>query len=117
MSISEYDGAPEPSEERAELTRTMRGLPLRERLIRSAALADRSTLGIAPEDGKAAQHIRSGALKLAAYDAEHGTATGPVQPASLTAHSALPELRAYIRQEYAAYRQAESQRAGRAPLA
>lgn len=82
----------------------MRSLPLRERLLRGAALSDRYTLGAAPEDGKTTQPVRSGALKLAAYDAEHGTAAGPVEPASLTANSTLDDLRTYIRQEYAAHR-------------
>ncbi|MEV7535479.1 hypothetical protein [Streptomyces hydrogenans] len=99
--LAAYDGAPELIDEQEELLRTIRSLPLRERLVRTAALTDRYTLGAAPEDGMATQPVRSKALRLAAYDAEHGTAAGP---ASLTTDSTLDDMRTYIRQEYAAHR-------------
>ncbi|MFF6903325.1 hypothetical protein [Streptomyces hydrogenans] len=102
--LAAYDGAPELTDEQEELLRTIRSLPLRERLVRTAALTDRYTLGVPPEDGMATQPVRSKALRLAAYDAEHGTAAGPVEPASLTTDSTLDDMRTYIRQEYAAHR-------------
>lgn len=55
-------------------------------------------------DGKAAQDVLSAALKLAAYDQEHGTAAGPIAPQTLTPASTPAHLRAYIRQEYADWR-------------
>ncbi|MFG2895414.1 hypothetical protein [Streptomyces sp. NPDC048248] len=43
------------------------------------------------------------ALKLARYDREHQTAAGPLCLAEVTFDSPADELRAYIRQEYAAW--------------
>ncbi|MFI1259048.1 hypothetical protein ACH4U6_35570 [Streptomyces netropsis] len=97
-----YSGAPDLYEEHQELVRMMSQLPLRERLVRRAALADRSALAVPEADGKAVQSVFSAALKLAAHDQVHGTAAGPVAPASLCPDSPLGDLRAYIRQEYAA---------------
>ncbi|MFC5149028.1 hypothetical protein [Streptomyces aureoversilis] len=101
---SAYSAAPDLYEEHQELVRVMSQVPLRERLVRRAALADRSTLAVPEADGKASQDVLSAALKLAAHDRAHGTAAGPVAPGSLSSDSSLGELRAYIRQEYAAWR-------------
>lgn len=75
--VTAYDTAPGLYEEEQELVRTMAQLPLRERLLRRAALADRGTLDVPEADGKAQQSIRSAALKLAAHDQAHGTAVRP----------------------------------------
>ncbi|WP_371558724.1 hypothetical protein OG416_39165 (plasmid) [Streptomyces longwoodensis] len=99
-----YDTAPDLYEEHQELVRTMAQLPLRERLVRRAALADRSTLDVPEADGKATQDVLSAALKLAAHDQAHGTAAGPVAPQALGPRSPAADLRGYIRQEYAAWR-------------
>ncbi|MFH8343123.1 hypothetical protein [Streptomyces sp. AM6-12] len=99
-----YDTAPDLYEEHQELVRTMAQLPIRERLVRRAALADRSTLDVPEADGKASQDVRSAALKLATHDQAHGTAAGPVPPQALSPHSPAADLRAYVRQEYAAWR-------------
>ncbi|MFI8992177.1 hypothetical protein ACIG63_45830 [Streptomyces antimycoticus] len=101
--VTAYDTAPDLYEEHQELVRTMAQLPLRERLLRRAALADRDTLTAPEEDGKALQAIRSAALKLAKHDQTHGTAAGPVAPATLGADSPTTDLRSYVRQEYAAW--------------
>ncbi|MFF4647457.1 hypothetical protein [Streptomyces sp. NPDC001389] len=102
--LTAYDTAPDLYEEQQELVRAMRHLPLRERFLRRAALADRSTLDTPEADGKAIQTILSAALNLARHDQTHGTSAGPIDPATLDAHTAAGELRAYIRQEYAAWR-------------
>ncbi|MGW6412188.1 hypothetical protein ACWF95_34045 [Streptomyces vinaceus] len=102
--LTAYDTAPDLFEEQQELVRTMRQLPLRERLVRRAALADRSTLDVPEADGKATQDVLSAALNLATHDRAHGTAAGPVAPQALGPHSPAGDLRAYIRQEYAAWR-------------
>lgn len=96
-----YSAAPDLFEEQQDLVRVMSQIPLRERLVRRAALADRGTLAVPEADGKAVQSVVSAALKLAAHDRAHGTAAGP---ASLRPDSPLDELRAYVRQEYAAWR-------------
>lgn len=105
-----YDTAPDLYEEHQELVRTMAQLPLRERLVRRAALADRGTLGAPEADGKASQDVLTAALKLAAHDQEHGTAAGPLAPQALGPHSPAADLRAYIRQEYAAWLDAQPTR-------
>ncbi|RST19627.1 hypothetical protein E2C00_00340 [Streptomyces sp. WAC05374] len=92
--------------------RNRRHLPLRERLLRRAALTDRSTLDASAEDGKVVQMITNAAFDLADHDREHSTATGPVRPDSLTTNSTLPHLCAYIRQEYAAHRHAPARQNG-----
>ncbi|MFF8293654.1 hypothetical protein ACF068_31220 [Streptomyces sp. NPDC016309] len=112
MSIPKYDGAPDLYEEQEDLVRNRRHLPLRERLLRRAALTDRSTLDASAEDGKAVQMIISAAFNLADHDREHCTAAGPIRPDSLTTSSTLPHLRAYIRQEYAAHQQAPARQNG-----
>jgi hypothetical protein len=99
-----YDTAPDLYEEHQELVRTMAQLPLRERLVRRAALADRETLDVSEADGKAVQSVLSAALKLATHDQAHGTAAGPVAPQALGPGSPTADLRTYIRQEYAAWR-------------
>ncbi|MFI1869684.1 hypothetical protein [Streptomyces jumonjinensis] len=99
-----YDTAPDLYDEQQELVRTMARLPLRERLVRRAALADRSTLDVPDADGKAIQAVLSAALKLAAHDQAHGTAAGPIAPQTLGADSPTADLRTYIRQEYGAWR-------------
>lgn len=98
-----YDTAPALYEEHQELVRTMAQLPLRERLVRRAALADRETLGTPEADGKVVQSVLSAAFKLAAHDQAHGTAAGPVAPQSLGPSSPGAVLRGYIRQEYGAW--------------
>lgn len=101
--VTAYDTAPGLYEEEQELVRTMAQLPLRERLLRRAALADRSTLDVPEADGKAQQSIRSAALKLATHDQAHGTAAGPVAAATIGTDSPAADLRSYVRQEYAAW--------------
>lgn len=101
--MTAYDTAPDLYDEQQELMRTMARLPLREKLLRLAALADRSTLGVPEADGKALQSIRSAALNLAGHDQAHGTAAGPVAPAIVRASASLGALRAYVRQEYGAW--------------
>ncbi|MFD8386565.1 hypothetical protein ACFV2X_50090 [Streptomyces sp. NPDC059679] len=102
--VTAYDTAPDLYEEHQELVRTMAQLPLRERLLRRAALADRETLNAPEADGKALQSIRSAALKLAKHDQTHGTAAGPVvAPVTLGTDSPTTDLRSYVRQEYAAW--------------
>lgn len=101
---SAYNDAPDLFEEQQDLVRVMSQIPLRERLVRRAALADRGSLDVPEADGKATQDVLSAALKLAAHDKQHGTAAGPMAPASLRPDSPLGDLRAYIRQEYAAWR-------------
>ncbi|MGW1765001.1 hypothetical protein ACWCQL_13120 [Streptomyces sp. NPDC002073] len=103
-NLTAYDTAPDLYEEQQELVRTMRNLPLRERLLRRAALADRTTLDTPEADGKAIQMLRSAALNLAGHDKTHGTAAGPADPATLGNNTASGALRAYIRQEYTAWR-------------
>ncbi|MGW2415984.1 hypothetical protein ACWCV5_27990 [Streptomyces tubercidicus] len=98
-----YRQAPPLQEEHEDLVRTMRHLPVRERLIRRAALADRSSLAVAPTDGKAAQDLISAARKLALHDREHRSAAGPLILSDVTARSPAEDLRAYIRQEYGAW--------------
>ncbi|MFJ8697350.1 hypothetical protein [Streptomyces roseolilacinus] len=112
MSIPEYHGAPDLHEEQEDLVRNRRHLPLRERLLRHAALTDRSTLDASAEDGKVVQMITSAAFNLANHDREHSTAAGPIRPDSLTTNSTLPQLRAYIRQEYAAHQRAPARQNG-----
>ncbi|WP_330346651.1 hypothetical protein OG858_46920 (plasmid) [Streptomyces europaeiscabiei] len=101
--VTAYDSAPGLYEEEQELVRTMALLPLRERLLRRAALADRGTLGAPEADGKAVQSIRSAALRLTSHDRAHGTAAGPVDPETLGKDSPTADLRSYVRQEYAAW--------------
>ncbi|MEU1824281.1 hypothetical protein ABZ502_17860 [Streptomyces abikoensis] len=103
--VPAYETASDLHEEHQELVRTMAQLPLRERLVRRAALADRSALSVPEADGKAVQSVLGAALKLAAYDQAHGTAVGPILPASVGVGSPLRDLRAYIRQEYVAWQQ------------
>ncbi|MBV9024684.1 MAG: hypothetical protein JO362_13035 [Streptomycetaceae bacterium] len=103
--VTAYDTAPDPYLEGEELMRTMKQLPLRERLLRWAALADRNTLNTPETDGKAIQSIRSAALKLARHDQAHGTAAGAMAPVAVTVDASLGVLRAYVRQEYAAWQQ------------
>ncbi|MFF1700032.1 hypothetical protein ACFVXC_41430 [Streptomyces sp. NPDC058257] len=105
-----YATAPDLYEEHQELVRTMAQLPLRERLVRRAALADRETLDVPEADGKAVQSVLSAALKLAAHDQAHGTAAGPVAPQVLGPGSPTADLRAYIRQEYGAWGSPAEQR-------
>lgn len=101
--VTAYRTAPGLYDEQQELVRTMAQLPLRERLLRRAALADRSTLDVPEADGKAVQSIRSAALKLAAHDQAHGTTAGPTVAATLGIDSPTADLRSYVRQEYAAW--------------
>ena len=98
-----YENAPDLLEEQEDFMRMRAQLPLRERLVRRAAYADRSTLNVPETDGKATQLVRSTALSLARHDQEHGTTAGPVAATSLTGHSPFCDLRAYIRQEYTAW--------------
>ncbi|MFH9871608.1 hypothetical protein ACH4NT_36725 [Streptomyces lydicus] len=58
---------------------------------------------LSPEDGKAAQDLISAARKLARHDHEHQSAAGPLILADVTVDSPVEDLRAYIRQEYAAW--------------
>jgi hypothetical protein len=99
---SAYAAAPDLYDEQQELARSMRTLPVRERLLRLAAVYDRGTLHAA-DDPKAGQPARSSALKLADHDRKHGTAAGPLGPDEITTDTADALLRAYIRQEYAAW--------------
>ncbi|MEU2514739.1 hypothetical protein [Streptomyces syringium] len=99
-----YSAAPGLLEEQQDLVRVMSQIPLRERLVRCAALADRGSLDVPEADGKVIQGVLSAALKLAAHDRQHGTAAGPIAPASLHPDSPLGDLRVYIRQEYAGWR-------------
>ncbi|MFH9871605.1 hypothetical protein ACH4NT_36710 [Streptomyces lydicus] len=46
MTPNTYQQAPPLQEEHEELVRTMSQLPIRERLLRRAALADRSSLAV-----------------------------------------------------------------------
>ena len=98
-----YAAAPDLYDEEQALARPKPETPLRVRLLRFAALADRQTPAVPAADGKAIQAIRSAARALAAYDQEHGTAAGPIDPAGIDAGSALEALRNYVRQEYAAW--------------
>ncbi|ELP69515.1 hypothetical protein PV735_46665 [Streptomyces turgidiscabies] len=101
--VTAYGTAPGLYDEEQELVRTMSRLPLRERLLRRAALADRGTLDASEADGKAQQSIRSAALKLAAHDQAHGTSAGPIAPTTIDTDSPAAALRSYVRQEYAAW--------------
>lgn len=94
-----YHGAPDLHEEQEDLLRTRSTLSRREWLLRRAALADRQTLTLSTEDGKAQQHVHSAVQNLARYDQEHGTAAGPAPT-----DASLESLRAYIRREYTAWR-------------
>ncbi|PBC72377.1 hypothetical protein BX261_7250 [Streptomyces sp. 2321.6] len=103
MTPDAYQQAPPLQEEHEDLVRTMSQLPIRERLLRRAALADRNSLAVSPADGKAAQDLISAAWKLARHDHEHRSAAGPLILADVTVDSPADDLRAYIRQEYAAW--------------
>lgn len=95
-----YATAPQLHIEGDELMRLRRSIPRRDWLLRWAALADRQSLTAHPDDGKA----QTGALRpiqqLIAFDAEHGTASGPVHPGDAQ-WAAFP--RGYVRQEYLAW--------------
>ncbi|MFG2895209.1 hypothetical protein [Streptomyces sp. NPDC048248] len=54
-------------------------------------------------DEEQLQELVLTALKLVRYDCEHQTAAGPLYLAEGTFDSPADELRAYIRQEYAAW--------------
>jgi hypothetical protein len=95
-----YATAPQLHLEGEELIRLRRSMPKREWLLRYAALADRQTLTAHPDDGKA----QTGALRpiqtLIAFDTQHGTAFGPVQPDDA---QWVDFPRGYVRQEYWAW--------------
>ncbi|MEU5108217.1 hypothetical protein AB0H07_39170 [Streptomyces sp. NPDC021354] len=95
-----YDTAPPLHLEADELMRLRRLIPEREWLLRRAALGDRQTLTADLNDGKA----QTGALrpihKLIAFDIEHSTTAGPIDPED-NQWTAFP--RGYVRQEYRAW--------------
>ncbi|MFF9786339.1 hypothetical protein [Streptomyces nigrescens] len=103
MNTDVYRQAPLLQDEHEELVRTMRQLPVREWLIRRAALADRSSLAVAATDGKAAQDLINAARKLALHDRQHSSSAGPFILTNVTADSRTEDLRTYIRQEYGAW--------------
>ncbi|MFL4496515.1 hypothetical protein ACJ6WD_35535 [Streptomyces sp. VTCC 41912] len=103
MTLDAYQQAPPLQEEHDDLVRMMRQLPVRERLLRRAALADRSSLTVSSMDGKALQDLVTAARKLIRYDDEQRAAAGPLTLTDASPDSPIGDLRAYVRQEYAAW--------------
>ncbi|MFG2891377.1 hypothetical protein [Streptomyces sp. NPDC048248] len=103
MSPDVYRQAPLIQEEHEELVRSKRQLPVREWLLRRAALADRGSLAVSSVDEKQLQDLVLAAPKLARYDREHQAAAGPFYLSEVTFDSPADELRAYVRQEYTAW--------------
>ena len=97
-----------------ELIRLRRSMPKREWLLRWAALADRQTLTAHADDGKAQTGVLRPIQTLIAFDTQHGTASGPVQPDDA---QWVDFPRGYVRQEYLAWaaEQEEADLAGSLP--